>query len=240
MILPALEHFSNLTTLYVPGLRRTLNQLNAAAAVGNILKSLPSLHRLALCGNELSRCLRTVLEPLVRPLTVLRLNDCNLGNEDWIYLAESRHADTVEELDVGRNDIRSNQTAFFRFVERLSTSIISLELERVQMNSIQLHQLSKECSRARRLHYVDVSDNRSIGHQSILRALENLCLAPALEWIVCGLPLNFIATPMEDSRVDVLARKTSRFRDSLSTRTDIICRKLRRSPVAIVVKRHRG
>ena len=71
--------------------------------IAHTLGSLDHLHRVDLSGSPLGGSLATLLGPLRCPLQYLSLHSCGLLDTDLLYLAGSRHAASVEHLDLSEN-----------------------------------------------------------------------------------------------------------------------------------------
>ncbi|XP_055507513.1 leucine-rich repeat-containing protein 14B [Leucoraja erinacea] len=98
--------------------------------IGELLSGMKFLTELSLSFSILTGRIRKILSPLKTPLQVLDVSSCCLNHADMAYLANSLHADHLEQLDLsGHNVADLFPSTFFKLLTRASGTLRRLTLE---------------------------------------------------------------------------------------------------------------
>ncbi|XP_064619464.1 preferentially expressed antigen in melanoma-like protein 7 [Lineus longissimus] len=125
-----------------------------------IFKELPNLQRLDLSNNWVRENVRQILSAVQSPLLYLNLSGCCLKEVDLVYLASSHHITTIEELDIGENNLSTCCTSLTKVLKACQNQVRIVEMEGCKLNDANLATLSPVLQTFSRLLYINLTDNR--------------------------------------------------------------------------------
>ncbi|XP_022092333.1 leucine-rich repeat-containing protein 14-like [Acanthaster planci] len=134
-VLPSLVKFPNLQALNLSyNLIITTKDQTTGPMVAQAFSNLKQLRRLSLSHNILTGSLRTLLEPLAQPLQALYICECKLSSSDLAYLANSRHARSLQELDLGFNNLKQEAINLEKLLDAAGDTLRYLSLDNTRLN----------------------------------------------------------------------------------------------------------
>ncbi|XP_018422554.1 PREDICTED: leucine-rich repeat-containing protein 14B [Nanorana parkeri] len=185
--------FTQLSSLTLPA--RTFNVINYTAedeavlcTIGEKLSHMVHLTELSLSFSTLTGRLRKLLSPLKTPLKVLELANCSLNQVDMAYLANSLHAEYLEELDMsGHNITDLFPSMFLKLLSKASQTLKVLILEECAIGDMNIHILEMGI-----VHCLKLKEFKFLGNpiiaidlRRLFRLLANL---PVLRYIEFPVP----------------------------------------------------
>ncbi|XP_068108019.1 leucine-rich repeat-containing protein 14B [Hyperolius riggenbachi] len=185
--------FPQLTSMTLPA--RTFNVTNYTAeddavlcTIGEKLSLMVHLTELSLSFSILTGRLRRLLSPLTTPLKVLELANCSLNQVDMAYLANSIHAEHLEQLDLsGHNVTELFPSTFFKLLSKASQTLEILVLEECDIGEMNIHVMEMgivHCLKLREFKFLG-NPVTSISLRRIFRVLASL---PMLKYIEFPVP----------------------------------------------------
>ncbi|XP_074648057.1 leucine-rich repeat-containing protein 14-like [Tubulanus polymorphus] len=158
---PVLQQCHNVTELDISCNGLVLIHNRAACdAVRNVLKQMKFIRRLDLSNCWVRNSLFLLLENVAMPLQHLCLNGCRLTSEDLEYLARSRHATALVELDLSENHFSDCNRAVRNLLVACKSSLKILEIEDCKLNDVDLLTLVSLASSLDELRFLNVNHNR--------------------------------------------------------------------------------
>ncbi|XP_038064224.1 leucine-rich repeat-containing protein 14-like [Patiria miniata] len=134
-VLPSMVKFLNLQALSLSyNLISTIKDQTVVPMAAEAFSNLKHLRRLSLSHNALTGSLRTLLESLHQPLQALYLCECKLSSPDLSYLANSRHAKTLQELDLGFNSLKHEALSLEKLLNEAGHTLQYLSLDNTRLN----------------------------------------------------------------------------------------------------------
>lgn len=139
-----------------------------AVILSDILANLPSLQRLDLSKNNINGLLPTILSNTVQSLTMLRMRDCNLTEQDFEYLLHSEHR--LEELDISENVLSDCFPLVLLLIRKLSPSLLLLEMENVELQPDKFLPFFETCAQLQNLRLLNVACNDQLLYDALCDA----------------------------------------------------------------------
>ncbi|XP_077320833.1 leucine-rich repeat-containing protein 14B [Lithobates pipiens] len=185
--------FTQLSSLTLPA--KTFNVTNYTAeddavlcTIGEKLSHMVHLTELRLSFSTLTGRLRKLLSPLNTPLKVLELGNCSLNSVDMTYLANSLHAEHLEQLDMsGHNIAELFPSMFFKLLSKASQTLQVLILEECDIGDMNIHILEMGIVHCLKLNELKFLGNpvTAISLRRLFRVFANL---PVLKYIEFPVP----------------------------------------------------
>ncbi|XP_007900821.1 leucine-rich repeat-containing protein 14B-like [Callorhinchus milii] len=133
--------------------------------IGEKLSTMKHLAELNLPFSILTGRIRRLLSPLKSPLRVLDLSYCSMNHADMAYLANSLHAEYLEELDLsGQSVAELFPSTFFKLLGRASRTLRKLTLEECDISDNQVHMIILALESCRQLREFNFLGNPLTSH----------------------------------------------------------------------------
>ncbi|KAM9294104.1 leucine-rich repeat-containing protein 14B [Gastrophryne carolinensis] len=170
--------------------------------IGEKLSVMVHLTELSLSFSTLSGKLRRLLSPLRTPLKLLELANCSLTHVDMAYLANSLHAEYLEQLDLsGHNIAELFPSTFFKLLSKASQTLKVLILEECVIEDVNIHMVEMGIMHCLKLKEFKFLGNpvTSVALRHIFRTLANM---PMLKYIEFPVPKECyppdVSYPLDD------------------------------------------
>ena len=197
---PQFRNFTSLT-----GLDLSYNEINfvenGAILLGETLAQLPALTRLNLGRNRLTNRLQSVISKMSSSLSHLKLHNCELAENDLIFLTNSHHASTLKALDLNRNDLGTHFQPFLQLLSALESHLIVLETACCSFQPEHLtHLLQKSLPNFCYLRLWNIVAN-STPTVDFLRHVTATAGLPSLEILLVSFPTELGTVPDFSARI---------------------------------------
>ncbi|XP_068017222.1 leucine-rich repeat-containing protein 14 [Melanerpes formicivorus] len=199
VVLPHLTRFPNLLSLRLPysnvDVRRFVSGTDASLRrLAGQLGSLLRLKELNFGSSRLSGNLQYLLSDLQTPLESLELAFCSLLPEDLNYLRNSFHAPALRKLDLSGHDFTEALLQPLRqLLERISASLLHLDLMECRLTDSQLDELLPALCRCSQLRCLGLFGNL-FSTTALKLLLEKTVVLPYLRLVIYPYPLDCYIT----------------------------------------------
>ncbi|XP_064010524.1 leucine-rich repeat-containing protein 14 isoform X2 [Pogoniulus pusillus] len=199
VVLPHLTKFPNLLSLRLPysnvDVRRFVSGTDASLRqLAGQLGSLLGLKELNFGSSRLSGNLRNLLSDLQTPLESLELAFCSLLPDDFNYLRQSLHASALRKLDLSGHDFNEGRLQPLRqLLEKISPSLLHLDLMECRLTDSQLHYLLPVLCRCSQLRCLGLFGNL-FSTPALKVLLEKTVVLPHLRLVIYPYPLDCYIT----------------------------------------------
>ncbi|KAJ8397316.1 hypothetical protein AAFF_G00441500 [Aldrovandia affinis] len=157
-------------------------------SIGERLSHLTELTQLYLGFSTLTGHLRQILSPLLTPLQVLELANCDLSAVDMAYLANSLHSEYLQSLDLSGHHLADLfPLTFQKLLRRCAETLQSLCLEECALGEPQPDFLLGALSPCRALRELKILGN-PLGVAELRRLFSALAALPHLRYVEMPVP----------------------------------------------------
>ncbi|XP_075048131.1 leucine-rich repeat-containing protein 14B [Mixophyes fleayi] len=205
----------------------TAEDENVLSVIGEKLSNMEHLTELGLAFSTLTGRLRKLLSQLKTPLKVLELANCSLVHADMAYLANSLHAEHLEQLDLSGHKVAELfPSTFFKLLNKASRTLNTLVLEECDIGDTDTHVMEMGLMQCVKLENFKFLGNplTSIALRRIFRVLVNL---PRLKYIEFPVPKDCyppdVSYPLDEATL------TKFDQQKYDTVKESLCRILRRA-----------
>ena len=205
---------------------RTRLRTSARGSLTSLLSSFPGLRRLDLSQNSFAGVLSEILDSLAEPLDYLSLRECDLFDRDMESLANSRHAESLREINLSKicglfpdDGFAVTTAALVRSLNKFPNLTV-VTLAQNQITNPKMTELCKTIAHWRRLRSLNIAGN-ILSEDPVLDLIRTCTKLPDMQYLYVPYSHNLLEAinVMEHGRRDFQERIDAILQQS--RRTDI-------------------
>ena len=207
-----------------------------AELLGEVLASLPKLHRLDISNNRIRNKLPAILGKMQKSLTNLELSACGLSDLDLRYLTRSHHAHHLQGLDISENDLGRHFDPFCSLLQATGKQLVVLETEDCCLDQSHFTHLFHITSRYMScLRFWNISRNTGPSSSDILlQDMKAIALMPSMETFLVSYPAELVPSLEISEDYTVVQSQRQAYQQRLHAALNKLCENVSRKRLNVV------